>query len=84
MDICAVEDWVPAEMAFELGLCHDGGWSLAADFALRGQLLRLEEALRDGWELDGVTYDVNWFSKSLIAATVQPEIAVDCAAGGPC
>ena len=75
MDICAVESWLPAEIAFELELCYAGGWSLAGYWALRGQLLRLEEALRDGWEVDGVTYDVDWFSKSLIAATVPPEIA---------
>ena len=75
MDICAVESWLSAEIAFELELCHAGGWSLAGYWALRGQLLRLEEALHDGWEVDGVTYDVDWFSKSLIAATVPPEIA---------
>ena len=75
MDICTVENWLPAEIAFELSLCHADGWSLAGYYALRGQLLRLEEALCDGWEVDGVTYDVDWFSKSLIAATVPPEIA---------
>ena len=75
MDICAVESWLPAEFGYELGLCHADGWSLAGYWALRGQVLRLEEALRDGWEVDGVIYDVDWFSKSLIAATVPPEIA---------
>lgn len=39
MDICAVASWLPAEIAFELGLCHASGWSLAGHYALRGQLL---------------------------------------------
>ena len=44
MDICTVENWLPAEIAFELGLCHAGGWSLAGYFGLA----RAATATREG------------------------------------